>query len=102
MRRRGACGPTVRPMTTTRIARTITALAGASAAVAFAAPAADAKPLEPPATAPPLPVHHASAVAHGSTGFGWAEAAIAVATIVVLIGLAALGARTANRSTVEA
>jgi acid phosphatase family membrane protein YuiD len=90
-------------MTTTRIVWTTKALALALAVSAFAAPAADAKPLETPAGAPPSHVHHASALAHGSTvGIGWAEAAIAVATIVVLIGLVALGARTANRSTVEA
>jgi hypothetical protein len=102
MRNSSAAGPSLHRMTTTRIARTITALAAASAALAFVAPAADAKPLETPAGALPSHVHHASAVAHGSTGVGWADAAIAVATIVVLIGLAALGARTANRRTVEA
>ena len=90
-------------MQTTRIARTIKVLAVTLAVSAFAAPAADVKPLEPPVGSPSQTVHHASAVAHGSTGgIGWADAAIAVVTIVVLIGLAALGARTANRSTVEA
>ena len=89
-------------MSTTRIARTITALPIALAVSAFAAPAADAKPLETPTGVLPSHVHHATVIAHGSTGTGWAEAAIAVATIVVLIGLAALGARSANRSTVEA
>jgi len=106
MRNYGARRPSLLAMTTTRIARTTAALAVALAAVASAAPAADAKPLETPAGVLPSHVHHVSAVAHGSTGSGsstgWAEVAIAVATIVVLIGLAALGARTANRSTVEA
>jgi hypothetical protein len=104
MRNRSTRRRSLQAMTTTRIARTTAALAAALAAVAFAAPAADAKPLETPAGVLPSHVHHVIAVAHGSTGTGpgWAEAAIAVATIVVLIGLAALGARTANRSTVEA
>lgn len=79
------------------------ALGVAVAVSAFAAPAADAKPLQFPSGPGDLPIRHARAVAHGSTGgVGWADAALAVATIVVLIGLAALGARTANRRTVEA
>lgn len=90
-------------MTTTRIARTIKALVVVLAVSAFAAPAADAKPLEPPTGFPSSHVHHATAVAHGSAGGPrWTLAGIALATIVVLIGLAALGARTANRRTVEA
>jgi hypothetical protein len=102
MQNSAPCVRSLQRMTTTRIARTIAAPAVALAVSAFAAPAADAKPLEMPTGALPSHVHHASAAAHGATGIGWADAAIAVATIVVLIGLAALGARTANRRTVEA
>jgi hypothetical protein len=71
-------------MTPTRIARTITALAATLAAPAFAAAAADATSPEPFGSARRIAV------------------AMETATIVVLIGLAAQGGRTANRRTVEA
>lgn len=73
---------TLSGMATIRTARTIQALPAAPAVSAFAAPAADATP-------------------PGSRAFARTAGAIALPTIVVLIGLAALDARTANRRTVE-
>jgi hypothetical protein len=83
MRYGGRLPRTVSGMATIRTARTTQALPAAPAVPAFAAPAADATPPGPR----PVSVRTAGAIAPPTT--------------VVLVGLAALDARTANRRTVE-
>jgi hypothetical protein len=92
-------------MTTDPLIRTIqtASIAVVLAAPAFAPSLAQAKPLEMQSGPADAPSQHAHAIASSSAGStGWVVVAIGIATIVVLIGLAVLGARMANRRAVEA